>query len=127
MVLGLVFHIGRVYITGGFLKFREFIWLTGLILVLCTVSFGVTGYSLPWDQLGFWASKIVTSVPEAFDELIEDAGSSLVVLLRGGFSVFQFILTRFYSGHTFVLPLLTVGLLLTYFLLLRKQGIFGFL
>jgi cytochrome b6 len=32
MVLGLVLHIGRVYITGGFLKPREFIWLTGLTL-----------------------------------------------------------------------------------------------
>ena len=88
MVLGLVFYIGRVYITGGFLKFREFIWLTGLILVFCTVSFGVTGYSLPWDQLGFWASKIVTSVPEVLDELIDSLGLSLVILLRGGFSVF---------------------------------------
>jgi cytochrome b6 len=87
----------------------------------------VTGYSLPWDQLGFWASKIVTSVPEAFDELIEGAGSNLVVLLRGGFSVSQSTLTRFYSGHTFVLPLLTVGLLLVHFLLLRKQGIFSLL
>ena len=88
MVLGLVFHIGKVYITGGFLKFREFIWLTGLILVFCTVSFGVTGYSVPWDQLGFWASKIVTSVPEVLDELIDGLGFSLVILLRGGFSVF---------------------------------------
>ena len=30
-----------------------------------TVSFGVTGYSLPWDQVGYWAVKIVTGVPDA--------------------------------------------------------------
>jgi cytochrome b6 len=24
-----------------------------------TESFGVTGYSLPWDQIGYWAVKIV--------------------------------------------------------------------
>jgi quinol-cytochrome oxidoreductase complex cytochrome b subunit len=27
--------------------------------------FGVTGYSLPRDQIGYWAVKIVTGVPEA--------------------------------------------------------------
>ena len=87
-VLSLVLYICKTYSTGGFLKFRELIWLTGLSLVLCIVSFGVTGYSLPWDQLGFWACKIVTSVPEALDNLIYGVGFSLVVLLRGGFSVF---------------------------------------
>jgi hypothetical protein len=30
-----------------------------------TASFGVTGYSLPWDQIGYWAVKIVTGVPDA--------------------------------------------------------------
>jgi quinol-cytochrome oxidoreductase complex cytochrome b subunit len=24
-----------------------------------------TGYSLPWDQIGYWAVKIVTGVPDA--------------------------------------------------------------
>jgi cytochrome b6 len=37
--------------------------VTGVAVV--TVSFGVTGYSLPWDQVGFWACKIVTGVPAA--------------------------------------------------------------
>jgi cytochrome b6 len=45
------------------LKKRE-LTLTGVILAV-TVSFGVTGYSLPWDQVGFWACKIVTGVPAA--------------------------------------------------------------
>jgi cytochrome b6 len=61
MVLILILHIARVYLTG------EFIWITGIILAVTTVSFGVSGYSLPWDQVGYWASKIVTSVPEALD------------------------------------------------------------
>lgn len=28
-------------------------------------AFGVTGYSLPRDQIGYWAVKIVRGVPEA--------------------------------------------------------------
>ena len=47
MVLILILHIARVYLTGGFLKPREFIWITGRILAVTTVSFGVSGYSLP--------------------------------------------------------------------------------
>jgi cytochrome b6 len=38
----------RVYLTGGFKKPRELTWLTGIVLAVLTVSFGVTGYSLPF-------------------------------------------------------------------------------
>jgi cytochrome b6 len=128
MVLVLILHIVRVYLTGGFKKPRELIWITGVILAVTTVSFGVTGYSLPWDQVGYWASKIVTSVPEALDDLIPGVltlGKTLVLVLRGGFSVSQSTLTRFYSVHTFVLPLVTLILLIIHFSMLRKQGISG--
>ena len=55
MVLMMILHICRVYLTGGFKKPRELTWVTGVILATLTVSFGVTGYSLPWDQVGYWA------------------------------------------------------------------------
>jgi cytochrome b6 len=100
MVLILILHIARVYLTGGFKKPREFIWITGIILAVTSISFGVSGYSLPWDQVGYWACKIVTSVPEALDNLISGSGKIFVVALRGGFSVNQSTLTRFYSIHT---------------------------
>jgi len=121
MVLMMILHVFRVYLTGGFKKPRELTWMTGVILASVTVSFGVTGYSLPWDQVGYWACKIVTGVPEA----IPVVGSALVELLRGGTSVGQGTLTRFYSLHTFVLPLITAVLMLAHFLMIRKQGISG--
>lgn len=68
--ISLILHIARVYLTGGFKKPRELIWITGVILAVTSASFGVTGYSLPWDQIGYWACKIVTAVPEAFDSVI---------------------------------------------------------
>jgi cytochrome b6 len=121
----LILHIARVYLTGGFKKPRELIWITGVILALATLSFGVTGYSLPWDQIGYWACKIFTSVPEALDEIVAGIGGILVLTLRGGFSVGQSTLTRLYSIHTFVLPLLTLVLVIIHFSILRKQGISG--
>jgi cytochrome b6 len=121
----LILHIARVYLTGGFKKPRELIWITGVILALATLSFGVTGYSLPWDQIGYWACKIFTSVPEALDEIVAGIGGIFVLTLRGGFSVGQSTLTRLYSIHTFVLPLLTLILVIIHFSILRKQGISG--
>ena len=121
MVLNMILHVCRVYLTGGFKKPRELTWVTGVIMAVCTVSFGVTGYSLPWDQVGYWACKIVTGVPEA----IPVVGSLLVEVLRGGVSVGQSTLTRFYSAHTFVLPVVAAVLMLTHFVMIRKQGISG--
>ena len=107
MVVSLCLHIFRVYLTGGFKTPREITWLTGVVMAVLTVSFGVTGYSLPWDQVGFWACKIVTGVPDALPLL----GGLVVRALRGGTSVTQSTLSRFFVGHTFILPLL--GLVLT--------------
>jgi cytochrome b6 len=121
MVLNMILHVCRVYLTGGFKKPRELTWVTGVALASVTVSFGVTGYSLPWDQVGYWACKILTGVPDA----IPIVGGLLVEVLRGGVSVGQSTLTRFYSAHTFVLPVVAVVLMLTHFVMIRKQGISG--
>jgi cytochrome b6 len=125
IVLILILHIARVSFTGGFKKPREFLWITGVILAVTTVSFGVTGYSLPWDQVGYWALQIVTSLPEALDDLIPGLGKISLLSLRGTFSVSQATLTRFYSIHSFLLPLVSLILLILHFSLLRKQGISG--
>ncbi|HAN73979.1 MAG TPA: cytochrome b6 [Planktothrix sp. UBA8407] len=121
MVLMMILHVFRVYLTGGFKKPRELTWITGVVLAVITVSFGVTGYSLPWDQLGYWAVNIVSGVPEA----IPVVGSTIVELMRGGTGVGQSTLSRFYSLHTFVLPWLIAVFMLAHFLMIRKQGISG--
>jgi cytochrome b6 len=121
MVLAMILHTCRVYLTGGFKRPRELTWVTGVLLACLTVSFGVTGYSLPWDQVGYWAVKIVTQVPSA----IPVVGTFIVEFLRGGAGVGQPTLTRFYSAHTFVLPWLTATFMLMHFLMIRKQGISG--
>jgi cytochrome b6 len=121
MVLNMILHVCRVYLTGGFKKPRELTWVTGVALASVTVSFGLTGYSLPWDQVVYWACNIVTGVPDA----IPIVGELLVQVLRGGVSVGQSTLTRFYSAHTFVLPVVASVLMLTHFVMIRKQGISG--
>jgi cytochrome b6 len=121
LLLSLILHVCRVYLTGGFKRPRELTWVTGVVMAVITVSFGVTGYSLPWDQVGYWAVKIVSGVPAAIPVI----GDFMVELLRGGESVGQSTLTRFYSLHTFVMPWLLAVFMLMHFLMIRKQGISG--
>ena len=121
MVLYLILHVFRVYLTGGFKKPRELTWVAGVILGVITVSFGVTGYSLPFDQIGYWALRIVTGVPDALPFI----GVVIVTLLRGALSVGQGTMTRFYSTHTMLLPVFVLAFVVAHFLLVRKQGISG--
>ncbi|KAL4179638.1 hypothetical protein AMTRI_Chr13g88290 [Amborella trichopoda] len=102
MVPMMILHVFHVYLIGGFKIPRDFTWIMGVVLAVLTASFGLTGYSLPRDKIGYWAAKIMTSVPKA----ISIIGLPLVEFLRGSASVGQSTLTRFYSLHTFVLPLL---------------------
>lgn len=111
--------------TGGFKAPREIIWLSGGLLSFIVIFFGVTGYTLPWDSIGFWACKIVTSLPDAINELLPGLGSAIILLIRGSFSVSQATLSRFYLAHTFLFPVLAFILLIVHFLLIRKQGISG--
>jgi len=121
MILGLLLHLTRVYLTGGFKSPREITWLSGVALSSLSVSSSSTGYSLPWDQVGFWACKILTSLPTAIPYL----GGAGANILRGAASVGGATLTRFYVAHTFIFPLLSTTILLTHFLLIRKHGISG--
>nr|YP_009561291.1 cytochrome b6 [Selaginella indica]QAR48689.1 cytochrome b6 [Selaginella indica] len=121
MVSTMILHAFRVYLTGGFKKPRELTRVTGVILAVLTVSSGVTGYSSPRDQIGYWAVRTVTGVPEA----IPVTGSPSVESSRGSVSVGQSTLTRSYSLHTFVLPLPTAASMPMHFSMIRKQGIPG--
>jgi len=59
--------------------------------------------------------KIVSGVPEAIPWSV-----TISDLLRGGSSVGQATLTRYYSAHTFVLPWLIAVFMLLHFLMIRK-------
>ena len=121
MVLMLILHVFRVYLTGGFKRPRE-LHLGHWRDHGCDHRFlRCHRLLLPWDQVGYWAVKIVSGVPAA----IPVVGDFMVELLRGGESVGQSTLTRFYSLHTFVMPWLLAVFMLMHFLMIRKQGISG--
>jgi cytochrome b6 len=118
-------HLDAAIPGGGFRKPRELTWLTGALLAVFTLIFGVTGYSLPWDQVGFWALQIVSALPEVIDDFAPGVGLSIVLGIRGGFSVGQVSLSRTCTAHTLALPAGVPMVSLFHFLLIRKQGVSG--
>jgi cytochrome b6 len=135
MCLDLVLHLSRVYLSGGFKKPRELTWVSGTLLALSALGFGVSGYSLPWDQVGFWALHIVSAVPEVSDEYsfagvfelvgLSHLGSSIVCTIRGGFSVGQETLNRCFTAHSLTLPAVVAIISLVHFLLIRNTVVHG--
>ena len=119
MIVMAVAHMLRVFIMGAYKKPRELNWISGVVLLITTLAFGFTGYLLPWDQRAYWA----TTVGSAIAGGIPVIGNLSLVLLRAGWNVTALTLTRFYSLHVLVIPLITVGAMLMHFIMIRKQGV----
>lgn len=131
LLLLLVLHATRVFFTGGHLRPRELTWTSGLALTALTSAFGASGYTIVWDQVGFWAYQVVSAIPASLDALLPQplprprAGAALVGILRGGPALGQLALSRCFAAHTLLLPAVLLAALAAHFVLIRKQGTSG--
>lgn len=107
MVIFVALHMLRVYLTGSYKHPRTFTWVTGVVLLILTLGLSYSGYLLPWDQLAYWAVTIGTSMAKSAPPK-EIAGYFSNLLLRGGDTIGQNGLLRFYLGHVILLPLLAI-------------------
>lgn len=119
MVVLLAMHLGQTALFGAYKKPREMNWLLGLALMGLTLGFALTGYLLPWDQKGYWATKVATNIAGTLPGI----GAWMQRMLVGGSEYGHHTVTRFYALHVFVLPALTVGLLAAHIALFRKHGV----
>ncbi|MBI4323592.1 MAG: cytochrome b N-terminal domain-containing protein, partial [Candidatus Omnitrophica bacterium] len=58
MVVVVILHMVRVFLTGAYKPPREYNWVVGVILLTMTLFLSYTGYLLPWDQLALWAVTV---------------------------------------------------------------------
>src|SRR5205814_8645997 len=79
----------------------------------------LTGYLLPWDQKGYWATKVATNIA-AITPLI---GPALQKLILGGSDYGHHTLTRFFALHAGVLPGAIIALLVGHIYLFRRHGL----
>ena len=115
MVGMLLIHMFSVFLMKAYRRPRELMWLSGVALLLLVLGFGFTGYLLPWDTKGYFATLIGTEVPKSIPLL----GRWGVSLVKGAEYVGEETLTRMYSLHVIILHL--TGLLVVSFHLLVNQ------
>lgn len=118
MVVLMVLHMLRTYFSSAYKKPREINWLTGVVLLFVVLSFGFTGYLLPWDQKGYWATVVGTEIAGS----VPIIGEWIMRLMRGGELLGQATLTRFYATHIMVLPAVLAILIGVHVFQLRYHG-----
>jgi len=119
MILTCFIHMVKVYLYAAYKPPRELNWVSGAFLLLLTLTFGFTGYLLPWDQRAYWATTVGTQIAEA----VPVVGKYLAYVLRGGDAVGGATLARFYAIHVVVLPWLMTFFLIGHFFMIRRQGV----
>jgi ubiquinol-cytochrome c reductase cytochrome b subunit len=119
MVVLITAHMVRVFTMGAYKYPREINWLLGVVLLGVVMAFGFTGYLLPWDQKAYWATQVGTNIAGTAPLV----GGALTTLLRGGGQLGAATLTRFYSIHVIVLPLVIGLVLALHLVLVIRQGI----
>lgn len=119
MTVLLALHLMQVVIDGAYKAPREVNFWFGMILLPLVLGLSLTGYLLPWDQKGYWATKVSTNIA-AITPVVGGAVQRLIV---GGVDYGHHTLTRFFALHAGVLPGLIVALVVGHIYLFRRHGI----
>jgi ubiquinol-cytochrome c reductase cytochrome b subunit len=117
ILLGL--HVLQVILDGAYKAPREMNFWFGLALLHIVLGLSLTGYLLPWDQKGFWATKVATSIASITPVI----GPEIQRLLVGGAEYGHLTLTRFLALHAMVLPAALTLLIIAHIYLFRRHGI----
>lgn len=119
MIILLASHLLQVLWAGAYRAPREVNWWFGMALLFITLGFSLTGYLLPWDQKGYWATKVATNIMGGAPGI----GPYLQKVVVGGPDYGNQTLTRFYGLHVGVLPALMVMCIAAHIALFRRHGV----
>lgn len=110
-------HIFRGLYYGSYKAPREILWILGVIIFILMMATAFMGYVLPWGQMSFWAATVITNLFSA----IPLVGNALMEFLRGGFSVDNATLNRFFSLH-YLLPFVILAVVVLHVWALHVPG-----
>ena len=138
MVITVMLHMYRVFLSGSYKPPREFNWGVGVLLLLLTLLLSFTGYLLPWDQLSMWAVTVGTNMAGAVplvghqgpgQQMLTAGGVDMITsgsdarfALLGARAVSEETLVRFYVLHCVAIPLVAAVLIGVHFWRIRKDG-----
>src|SRR6202047_1536526 len=110
-------HMFRGLYYGSYKRPRELLWMLGVIILLLLIATAFMGYVLPWGQMSYWASTVITNLFSA----IPRSGQNIVTFLWGGFTVGNPTLNRFYALH-YLLPFVILAVVLLHLIALHRFG-----
>ncbi|MGO9109235.1 MAG: cytochrome b [Thermoguttaceae bacterium] len=120
LLIGVLFlHILTTYIMRAYRPPREFTWLSGMALLGVFMTFGFSGYLLPWNQLAYFATSVGTAIPGKLPMI----GKYLLLMARGGENITGDTLARFYALHVVILPLTALAIVGLHLYLVQKHEI----
>lgn len=123
LLILLFLHTLRVILTGAFRPPREMNWVIGFSLLCLAVFEAYTGYVLPMDQLGLWATQTGMELIGA----VPGGGAIRALLVPDGVGM-PLSLLRFYALHIAVLPAAMVILIgLHFYRIRRDKGVLPYL
>jgi ubiquinol-cytochrome c reductase cytochrome b subunit len=119
MIVVVVLHMAQVFLYGAYKKPREATWMVGVVLLLLTLAYGLTGYLLPWDNRAYWGTVVATQIAAKAPFL----GPYLSRLLGGEGAIGVVTFARFFGLHVLLLPPATTFLIALHVYLVRKHGV----
>jgi quinol-cytochrome oxidoreductase complex cytochrome b subunit len=118
MIILIFLHMARTFFFGAYKYPRELNWIIGVVLLVLTLAMGLTGYLLPFDQRGFWATVVAVNI-NASGPVV---GPYLADFLRGGAEFGATTLSRFYAIHMLLIPGAIAALIGAHLYLVAKLG-----
>jgi ubiquinol-cytochrome c reductase cytochrome b subunit len=119
MLAIMLVHLAQVYLFGAFKYPREMTWMTGVVLLLCTVGMAFTGQVLRFDQDAYWG----LGIGAAMMGRIPGIGPELVHFVLAGPIIAGETLSRFFTLHVFVIPGTLIALVTLHLRLVLAKGI----
>ncbi len=119
MVIVAGLHMFQTAVYGAYKKPRELNWIVGVAMMGIIMAFALTGYLLPWDQTGYWATKVATGIAGTTPVI----GAEVQQAVQSGNEYGNLTITRFFAIHVFVLPAIMIGLTVAHVALFRRHGV----
>ena len=118
MIILIFLHMARTFVFGAYKYPREIQWIIGVVLLVLTLTMGLTGYLLPFDQRSFWATTVAVNLNASAPVL----GPYIADFMRGGAEFGAASLARFYALHMLLVPGLIAALIGAHLYLVAKLG-----